>query len=81
MMHDSKVMDSKTASTLVKGWMGTSFAIETAMTVVMWPMMPVPFQIWSVFCLLVDLFVMTREWILHPLMEYMSIKSSGMLPV
>lgn len=82
MMHNPKVMNSKATSVMVKGWMGGSFAIETTMTMVMWPMMPVPFQVWSIFCLLIDLFIMMREWVLHPAMERMAARRAvGMLPV
>lgn len=75
-------MGAKVTSVSVKTWMAGSFAIETTMTVMMWSAMPLPFQLWSVFCLAVDFFIMTREWILHPLLERMNArKTTGMLPV
>lgn len=55
------------ASNAVKSWMIGSLSVETAMTVVTWHALPLPFKIWSVGCLMVDLFIVIREFALHPI--------------
>lgn len=59
-------MDGRLVSGLVQGWQGTSLAMETTLTAITWCAMPVPFQIWSVGCLVVDAFIMLREMFLRP---------------
>ncbi|MEK1829108.1 hypothetical protein AAAC51_08115 [Priestia megaterium] len=49
------------ASGAVKGWMATSLVLETSLTVITWSVQPLPFQIWSVACLIVDGLVFLRE--------------------
>ena len=55
------------ASNAVKTWMVGSLTIETAMTGCVWHALPLPFKIWSVGCLMVDLFIVIREFALHPM--------------
>lgn len=46
---------------LVQGWMGTSLVLETTLTVITWSVLPLPFQIWSVGCLIMDGLIYLRE--------------------
>lgn len=54
------------ASGAVKTWMGTSLVLETSLTVITWSVQPLPFQIWSVGCLIVDALILLRECLLRP---------------
>lgn len=54
------------ASGAVKTWMGTSLVLETSLTVITWSVQPLPFQIWSVGCLIVDALILLRECVLRP---------------
>ena len=60
------------ASGLVKTWMGTSLVLETTLTAITWAVQPLPFQIWSVGCLVVDAFILIRECILRPVRKNVS---------
>lgn len=53
-------------NTGVQTWMGTSLLIETTATAITWSVLPLPLQIWSIGCLLVDAFIFARELLLRP---------------
>jgi hypothetical protein len=54
------------ATGAVQTWMGTSLVLETSLTAITWAVQPLPFQIWSVGCLIVDALILLRECVLRP---------------
>lgn len=63
------MVSSQPASIGTKLWMLGSMIVETTMTIMMWAHMPIFFKLWSVICLAIDLFMIVREFVLHPINE------------
>lgn len=68
-MSTDKVITSKTSNITAKVWMCGCFIIETAMTITTWAAIPLFFKIWSVIALMIDTFIVAREFILNPVKQ------------
>jgi hypothetical protein len=63
----TKAATSKTASIGTKLWMLGSVIVETVLTCITWAVQPLFFKIWSVVCLMIDAFLIFREFVLNPI--------------
>jgi hypothetical protein len=44
-----------------------SVIVETVLTCITWAVQPLFFKIWSVVCLMIDAFLIFREFVLNPI--------------
>ena len=65
----TSVITSKPANIGTKLWMVGSFIVELSMTIITWAVIPLFFKFWSVICLMIDMFMILREFVLHPVIN------------
>jgi hypothetical protein len=68
-LDTKKIVSARKTSIGAKTWMVCSLLIETTMTIVTWAAIPLFFKIWSVVCLMIDAFLILREFVLNPVRQ------------